>query len=179
MYLLLHKIAFNGKIQFLPWGLSSWWLEVHSCSLSFSSFPISLVQPFSSPRLCPAQEGLASRELPVHSEDFLWTDIGAQITVSRQISLSEKFWLTNWSNWLIRRDFVANAIRCPAIPFQQGGALLRLASPCNQGYHEDRGEASNQHHQSIPSSFQIHQLHLDHVTQTAKPSETAPSHALF
>lgn len=110
-----------GKYSPFPGACHDVGWKCHSCSLPFSSFLIFL----------------ASLEPPLLPEDSLCTDVGAEIT-----ALKAHFppWevLTHKLEQLINQEgFVANAIRRPANSFQQGGALLRLASPCNQGTRED------------------------------------------
>lgn len=90
-----------------------------SLSLSFAFFP---VQPFSSHTVCFLAPGsLASQDLPLLFEELTCIDIRVQDNSTQGRFLSPRNSDSQIGGaWLIRRDFAANAIRHPAIPFQEG-----------------------------------------------------------
>lgn len=155
--------------------------KYQSFSLSFSYF---LWAIFFSQSLC-----LSTRKpgFPRAASTFWraylhWHQSSGQF-YSRQISLLEKFWLTDWSSLINQEGFCGKCHQTPCHPLSVG------EKPCPGWRHpairttcEDAevrrviGFIISSHTKAPPSSFQICRLHQYHVTHITKAlSQKKPS----
>lgn len=140
MHLPLHKTALKGKIQCpfhgLPQSLTTGRIIPSAfISLSFSFFCVGI---FFSQSLCPSTK----RPGFLGAASALWKVCRHQCRSSRkfhsrQISLPEKFWLTDWRSLINQEGFCSKCRQTPRHPLQRGEACSSWHHPAISAACED------------------------------------------